>query len=296
MAIDWDKIAEKLADDSAFDLGLDGEEQPVKLTGADLKAFVNQNKSALQARQAEIAARDAELGPLRKYQQDTSALFGQAARIASQPDEPRQPQRATGAAGNLAPADRFEEEYSNDPLFSPFAKRYDEHTERRVRDNILKPFVEQELAPEFQQLKQTNNVLTRLLLDERQRREFREAGEWPEGTDLEKARQYGTERRYLVPGAEQFGLIDFKRVNDDMMTPIRHQKALEAARAEGAEEAATRLRQNTNIIQMPNRGGGGGAKGPSRRVAGSADSVIDAALGEAAQDRETLKLLSALPK
>jgi hypothetical protein len=295
MAIDWDKIAEKLADDTAFDLGLEGEE-PVKLTGAELKAFVAQNKTALQQRQQEIAARDQELGSLRKYRDDTSALFGQAAKIASQPDpDPRQ-QRPTGAAANLTPADRFEEDYGSDPLFSPFAKRYDEHVDRRVRDNILKPFVETELAPELQQLKKTNDTLARLLLEERQRREFREAGEWPEGTDLEKARQYGTERRYLVPGAEQFGLIDFKRVNDDMMTPIRHQKALEAARAEGAEEAAARLRQNTNIIQMPNRGGGGGAKGPSRRVAGSADSVIDAALGEAAQDRETLKLLSALPK
>ena len=294
MPIDWDKIAEKLADDTALDLGLDGEE-PVKLTGAELKSFVKENRAAIQARQAEIAARDQELGVLRKYQQDTSALFGQAARIASQPD-PAQPSRPTGPAGNLTPADRFEEEFGNDPLFSPFAKRYDEHVDKRVKENILKPFIETELAPEFQQLKKTNDTLARLLLEERQRREFREAGEWPEGTDLDKARQHGIERRYFVPGAEQFGLIDFKRVNDDLMTPIRHQKALEQARQEGAEEAAARLRAGTNIIQIPNRSGGGGPQGPTRRVAGSADSVIDAALGEAAQDRETLKLLSALPK
>jgi hypothetical protein len=296
MAIDWDKIAEKLADDTAFDLGLDGEEQPVKLTGAELKAFVAQNKSALAQRQAEIAARDTELGTLRQYQKDTTALFGQAARIASQPDPETRQTRASGPAGNLTPADRFEEEFGSDPLFSPFAKRYDEHVDRRVRENILKPFVDNELAPEFKQLRDTNLTLSRLLLEERQRREYREAGEWPEGTDLEAARKFGLERRYLVPGAEQFGLVDFRRVNDDMMTPIRHKQELEKARSEGAEEAAMRLRTNTNIVQMPNRTGGGGPKGPSRRAGGSADNVIDQALGEAAQDRETLKLLSALPK
>jgi len=292
MAIDWDKIAEKLADSTAFELGLDGEDEPVKMTGAELKAFVNQNKTVLQQRSQELAQRDQELVRLKKYEADTSALFGQAARIASQPDPA--PTRPTGAAANLAPADRFEEEYGADPLFSPFSKRYDEHVDRRVRENILKPFVDNELAPEFKQLRETNLTLSRLLLEERQRREFREAGEWPEGTDLETARKFGIERRYLVPGAEQFGLVDFKRVNDDVMTPIRHKKELELARAEGAEEAAMRLRQTTNIIQMPNRTGGGGPKGPSRGSVG--ESAIDKALGEAAQDRETIKLLSALPR
>lgn len=287
--VDWDKIAEKLGDDLELDLGDD-----VKLKGSDLKQFFTGTKGEMSRRDAEIAARDQELNSLRKYQQDTSALFGQAAQLASQ--ERAQPTQPTGAAAHLTPSDRFEEEYGNDPLFGAFAKRYDEHSRKRVEEEILKPFIENQLAPELKRRDDTINVVTRLLLDERQRREFREAGEWPEGTDLEAARKFGTERRYLVPGAEQFGLVDFRRVNDELMTPIRHQKALEAARQEGAEEAATRLRAGTNIIQMPNRTGGGGPKGPTRRGGSAADDVIGNALNEAAQDRETLKLLSAIQK
>lgn len=296
MPIDWDKIAEKLADDTALELGLDGEE-PVKLTGAELKSFVKQNRDTLSQRQAEIAARDQELGALRKYQQDTSALFGQAARIASQPDpDPRQPSRPTGVAANLTPADPFDEEYGNDPLFAPFAKKYGQKVLRDVQETLLKPFIETQLAPELRARDQKFDVVTRLLLEERQKREFADLREWPEGTDFDGARKLAIEKRYIVPGGEQYGLVDFRRLNDDLMTPIRHQKELAQARQEGAEEAAARLRAGTNIIQMPNRTGGGGPKGPSRRVAGSADAVIDNALGEAAQDRETLKLLQALPK
>jgi len=288
--INWDELADKVADDLELELGED-----IKLKGAELKAFLKQQKADLAARQADIAVRDQELGALRKYQADTTALFGQAARLASAPDpERQQQQRATGAAGNLAPADRFEEEYGNDPLFGPFAKRYGERVMRDVKENLFKPFIEQELAPELRKRDETNRVLTGLLLNERQLREFKEAGEWPEGTDFETARKLGTEKRYYVPGAEQLGVLDFRRLNQDLMAPILQERLIKKAREEGAEEAATRLRQTTNIIQMPNRSGGGGPKGPTREAVGS--SAIDKAIGEAAQDRETVKLLSALSR
>lgn len=294
MPVDWTKLGDTLADDAQFQLGEDQ-----VLSGAELKAFLNSTKAerdGFTAREKSLADQNAAL---KKYQDDTSALFSEAATLARREMDPNQRQQqqpgpGQGLARNLAPADRFEEEYGNDQLFGPFAKRFEERIGKTVQENILKPFIEQQLAPELKRRDDTIQLVTGLLLQEKGRNDFRDIPEWPENTTLDSVRKYGTEHGYFVKGGEQFGVLDYARINQEMMGPIRQERAIKEAESRGEENAALRLRQNAQIIQMPNRNAGGAAKGPSRRASGSADAVIDAALGEAAQDRETMKLLGQL--
>lgn len=294
MPVDWNKLGETLADDAQFTLGEDQ-----VLTGAELKSFLNSTKQERETFAREKQTLAEQNSALKKYQDDTSQLFSEAATLARREMDPNArreaaPAQGNGLARNLAPADRFEEEYGNDPLFAPFAKRFEERMEKQVGERILKPFIEQQLAPELKRRDDTIQLVTGLLLQEKGRNDFRDIPEWPEGTTIDAVRKFGQEKGYFVKGGEQFGVLDYPRINAEMMGPLRQERAIKEAEARGEENAALRLRQNAQIIQMPNRSAGGGPKGPSRQARGSADAVIDAALGEAAQDRETMKLLGQL--
>jgi hypothetical protein len=292
--MDLEALAAKLTDDQELEFA--GE----KIKAADLKSYLTTAKTERERLAADVNRFKTEAETVAKRFQDfeggTSALLKEAARLAADDGSTSRPAALSPAADD----DGFSE-YEKDPLFGPFTKKYGKRVLADVKREVLEPFVNTELTPLLKQMRQTNEQQAALLFDERQRREFREAGDWPENFDLESARKYGRERNYFVPGSvkvlpdgRQAGLVDLRRVHDEVMEPIRRNKWETEIKTKAEQEAMERLRANYQIIPIPNREMTGG--GPKRVVAKgrTADEIIGNSMNEAMKDADTVRRLQAL--
>jgi hypothetical protein len=278
--IKLEEVMAKLADDVSVPLGEDG-----SIKGSDLKSYLSTSQSELSARDKRILAQEAEINRLRKIESDQAALFEAAAR-GVQNDPPLNP-----ADRRQAPLSDDDQEYQalvNDPLYAPFAKK--------VIPRLLKDWetsLDGRLKPEFDELKNQNRYLTRALLNQQTESNYRTAGEWPEGWDLRKVHEYATQRKYFVPGGEQWGMIDVARVHNEVMTPIQREKEIQTIRAQAKEEALREFRSAPNVFQMPNREMGGGKKAPKAKGR-TPDEIFGNAMNEAAQDLDTQRALAGI--
>lgn len=297
--IDLMSLADQLEDDAVLEIG--GQ----KLSGADLKAWANGNRQAVAQYQTQLNTAQGELANLQKrfstFQDSTGALMRAAATEAAR--ELNNPTGNGNGNGNGAPAVQADPEwatYENDPLFSPFARTFERRVLNSIDSSYFKPWVEKELMPHLNDIRRRNQVLEGLLLDERQRREYRELGEWPENYDIEQARKVGMEREYYLPGTVQvdpnsgrrFGIVDVKRVHGDVMGPILQTKRDEEIKSQALEEATRRLRMEGVIIAPPNRTMTGAP--PVRAKGSTAEEIFGNVMEEAGKDLETQRALMAI--
>lgn len=286
MAINLEELATKLADDMEIPLGEDG-----TIKGADLKSWLTENKKQLGGRETQLAESQKEIERLRKYEADTSKLFETAARLAGQEDAAAQAARAAAPPVNSgSPVDDDFAEFERDPLFGQYSKKFSAKMMRDIQSGLFAPWVEKELKPQFEAINRNHQILTNALLEERQSRTYREAGDWPEGYDMRKVVEHGREKKFFVPGGEQFGLVDIRRVHDDVMGPINRQKEIDRIRQEAKEEALREFRQGANVIQLPNREMGGGRK-PVAAKGRTPDEIFSNAMTEAANDLQTQRMI-----
>jgi hypothetical protein len=299
VSLNLNELASKLADDLEVDFGEGG-----KVKAADLKAWATQSQSEIERRDQALSERERQFGDLQNeygnFRKGVTQLFQQAAAEASNGGNQQVNPAALAALRQTGGADDDEfAEYSNDPLFGPFAKKYEKRLLKDFEDRLINPLFEQRLKPYIDQLQQGQQQVANVLLDERQRREYRDLGEWPEKFDLESARRYARERNYYVPGTVYRGadgsiqgMVDLHRVNQEVMTPLRHKALEERLTQEAEEKALTRLRQNFNVIPIPNREMGG--KQQVKAKGSSPDQIFGNAMNEAAQDMNTLRQLQGI--
>lgn len=282
MAINLDEVMSKLADDAMFQL-----DENTSMKGSELKAYLNETRGEIAKRDQTLGQYDAEIKRLRQYEADTSTLFKTAAELAAAegqnpPLDPRlrQQQQSTDD----------EEEYTaltRDPLYAPVIKK--------VLPRALKEYgaeIENRFKPQFDNMTKQNQMLTNALLQMQTEANYRNAGEWPEGWDLNKVIETGRQQRLFVPGGEQYGLVDVKRVHDAVMTPIQRQQEIEKIRAEAKEEALREFRMGANVIQMPNREIGGAKRVIAKGT--KPEDIIANSLNEAGQDLATQRLLQGI--
>jgi hypothetical protein len=293
MPFDLYTLAEKLGDDASIELN--GE----KYTGAEIKQWAGSQRQTLQERDQAIQAERAERAALAKrfeqFEGSTSALLRAAAAQAAQETS------VTNGNGNAAPpVDPEWQTYEQDPLFAPFAKAQEKRIFNQLDNNYFKPWVEKQLNPVVDGLRRQNEVLSTMLIDERQHREYRDLGEWPDKFDLNTARNYGTERGYFVPNTTRqdpstgrtVGIVDLNRVHGDVMGPILQSKRDKEREQEITERVTRELRMNANVINMPNRAMGGPP--PVRAKGKTAEEIFTNAANEALQDPDTQRALAAL--
>jgi hypothetical protein len=294
MALDLYTLAEKLADDASIELN--GE----KYTGAELKAWAGSQRQTLTERETAIAAERAEKAALAKrfeqFEGSTSALLRAAAAEAARDDGAGNGNRNGGGAD----VDPEWAPYETDPLFSPFAKAYSKRVLGELDSNYFKPWVEKQLNPVVDELRRSNQALTTMLIDERQHREYRDLGDWPDKFDLGKARQVGAEKGYYVSGTTRqdpstgrvVGVVDLNRVHGEVMGPILQTKRDADKEAEITERVTRELRMNANVIAMPNRSMSGAP--PVKAKGHTAEEIFGNALNDAAADAETQRALVGL--
>lgn len=287
--MDLDKILEGLPDDTEVDFG--GEIG--KFKAGELKGHVNGIKGRLAQTEQTLLTRTGEVQQLASANREMSALMGEAARqagIETQQEQLRlqQQQRQRGEE-----TDPFNQQYGSDPVLGAFARDYEPHLMRKVSETVIKPLFDKEVSPLLGRMQQENQLLQSLLYDERQAREYREAGEWPENMNFEAARKLGREKGYFVRNGEKAGYVDIPRLHGEVMGPILQQKREDGIRKETEEATARNLRMTGNVISMPARTGGVASK--QVKVKGSsADSIIGGVLEQAAGDLETQRLLTGL--
>jgi len=292
MPFDLFQLADNLPEDATIEL------QGQKYTGAEIRAFANQQRQTLSEREAAIQAeRQARQQVEQRFQQfegSTSALLRAAAAAAAQ-DDGGQQQRQAAPAGS----DEFAV-YENDPLFGPYTKGIKERMIRELDSNYFKPWVEKQFQPAFQRLEQTNRMLTQAYLDERQQREYKELNEWPEKFGLADARKYGEEKNYFLPGTAQqdpqtgrwVGVVDLHRVHSDVMGPVLSKRNEERIRKETEEQTLQNLRKNFNVVPLPNRSVMGNP--PVIAKGKTAEEIFGNAIEQAANDPETQRGLMAV--
>lgn len=289
MAIDWDKVTKGIADDAEF--AVDG--QVVK--GADLKAY-------LQDRNAEISRRpdpktfeqiQAENAALKKQNAEMSQIFGMAANQAAQ--EPNEPVGGRGVAQGLSAAepDEFEQEFGRDPVFGKFSKMFKGRILKDLDGELFEPWVNKQLKPALKQITDRNSMLENLLIESRQKDDFREAGEWPEGMDFRAAREEGIKRGMFVPNGQGAQYVDMRRVRDELMRPVEQERFVSKAKQEAMEEAVRTLRMSGNVIEMPNRGMGQAPK-VVKAKGRTPDEIFGNVVNEAASDTDTQRMLTGM--
>lgn len=272
--MDLDKLFTELPDDVEIDLG--GERGKIK--GAELKTFFSGTRSQLSERDQRLQQNQQEIARLKKYEEDTSALFAAAARMPS--DQPARQEPAVN------PNDY---DPMNDPLLGEPFKKYHERYGKKIREEVAGEF-----TPLIGELRTRNDAVTRALFDERQERQFRDAGEWPEGWSLQKAREYAKEKGYWQPnGGAQWGLADIGRIHGEVTEPIRRAKWEEDTKKNAREEAIRSLRAEGATISIPQRSMGGGGK-PVQVKGKNGEEIISSALAQAGQDMETMRMLEGL--
>jgi len=281
MAINIDELMAKLGDDAPIPLGEDG-----SIKGADLKQYLTSTRGEIENRDKTLAQLQAENARLKKYEADTAVLFRTAAEQAAletqnPPVDPRLRQQP------LSDEDQEYAQLTSDPLYKPMVSKVLPRYLQEREEKLLG-----KLTPEFQKIQQQNQQLTNALLSMQIEKQYRDAGEWPEGFDLKKVIETGRERRYFIPGGEQFGLVDVNRVHNEVMTPIQRQKEIEKARQEGAEQALLQMRQNPNVVMMPNRDGVGGKKLVAKGR--TPDEILSNSMAEAANDLATIRSISGM--
>ena len=274
----------KLGDDFELPLGEDG-----SVKGSELKNYLGSVKGDIETRDKSLAELRAENASLKKYQADTATLFEAAARSAAAegnnppPIDPRMRQQS--------PVSDEDEEINalmSDPLYAPIAKK--------LMPRLLKNFesqLEERFKPQFETITKQNQMVTQALLQQQTAQNFRDAGEWPEGVTLNKVVEYARERRYFVPGGEQWGLVDVNRVHQDLMTPIQRQREIDTIRKEAKEEALREFRSAPNVIAMPNREMGGNGKRLTAKGR-TPDEIFGNSMNEASQDLATQRLLAGI--
>lgn len=275
--MELDKILDKIKDEIELDLG----EDAGKLKGAELKSYLKQKINEISDRDTRLQAANTEIGNLRKYQQDTSALFAAAAQ-----QQPTDERRTQPGAEQL---DEFQASYGNDPLFKDVFGKYEGRISKKMREEIIG-----ELKPLLDGMSSRNEQLTRFSLLEKNQRDFRDAGEWPEGWNYQKAQEYAKDKGYWLPnGGKQYGMADIERIHGEVTEPIRRQKFEETVRQSAREEAVKALRAEGAVISMPQRSMGGGAT-PVQVKGKTGEEILSNALGQAGQDLETMRMLDGL--
>lgn len=288
--MDLATLAEKLADDATIELG--GE----KFTGADLKAYVGGTREVMTQREQELAAERAAHGQTRQrfeqFEGSTSALLRAAAAEAA-----RDTGNGNGGNGN-PPADPDWQLYEQDALLGPFAKAYKKRLMTELDQEYFQPWVQKQLSPLIQQQQRQQELLTTMAIEERQHREYRDLGDWPDKFDLNQARNYGNERGYFVANTTRMdpqsgrtvGVVDLNRVHGEVMGPILQTKRDAEREREITERVTRELRMNLNPIDPLNRTLGGH---PAVKAKGkTAEEIFGNVIQDAAQDPETGRLLS----
>ena len=281
--INIDEVMAKLGDEFAIPLGEDG-----SVKGADLKAYLTETRGGMTSRDKKIADQETEITRLRQIESQQAALFEAAARgVAADGNPPLNPRDRQQQP--LSDEDAEYQALSSDPLYAPIAKR--------LLPRMLKEFeasLDARFKPQFDALSSQNGMVTRALLNQQTVQNYKDAGTWPEGWDLKKVHQYATEKKYLVPGGEQWGLIDVGRVHNEIVGPIERQAEIEKIRKEAKEEAMREFRAAPNVFQMPNREMGGAGKGALKAKGRTPDEIFGNSLNEAAKDMETMRQLEAI--
>lgn len=276
MAFDFDKMFGQVGDDQELDLGAAG-----KVKAGELKSFFAERNREIQSRDQRLQTLEPEVTRLRKFEQDTASVF---TRLNQMPlDEPVA--RAAAADPNL---DEFDKTYGNDPLLGDFAKKYRTKLTKELKEEFMG-----EIRPTIEALNARNDQLTRFSLLERNQRDFKEAGDWPEGWNYQKAQKYAEEKNYWVPGGQPYGVADIGRIHSEVTEPIRRSKFEDDVRAKAREEALEALRKEGVAFTMPNRSMGGGAK-PVEVKGRNGEEIIGNAISQAAQDMETRRMLEGL--
>jgi hypothetical protein len=274
--MDWDKIVGSLADDVEFEIG--GE----KVKGADLKGYFNNQRTTLAQREQALQAAQNDLTAAKKFQEETSALFAAAARMPVDQgggDQDRRPPVLT---------DEFST-YENDPLLGDFAKKFKGRLSKEMREEIIG-----ELKPTLEAIRNETGQVTRFALIDRNQRDFKEAGEWPDGWDYRKAQDYAKEHNYWLPnGGDKYGLADVRRIHTEVTEPIRRSRFEEETRKNAREEAVKALRAEGATISMPNRTMGGGGK-PVQVKGRNGEEILSNALRQAEQDLDTVRMLEGM--
>lgn len=291
MALDLFTLADALGDDASLEIG--GQ----KVTGADLKAWAAEQRSGLSAREKaladERAAHEATRSQYKQFENSTSALFRAAAAEAAKGDQGAAPARV------VDPNDPFAL-YENDPVFGPYTKELKGRLVRDIDEGYFKPWVEKQFNPIIQRQQQTIDMITNAYVDERQRREYRELNEWPDDFNLEAARKFGTEKGYFLQGTARqdpntgqwTGVVDLGRVHRDVMGPTLQKRHDEEVAKAAEEKTLKELRQNFNVIPLPNRSIGG--KPPVQAKGRTAEEILGNTISEAANDPETQRALNAI--
>ena len=289
MAIDWDKVTKGIADDAVF--AVDGQE----VKGSDLKAYLADRNAQIASRPDPKTFEDirAENAALKKQNQDMAAIFNAAAQQTGNEDP--QPVGGRGVAGGLSAADpdEFDQEFGQDPVFGKFSRKFEERLLKNLDGKLFSPWVDKELKPAFKKLADHNTMLQNMLFESRQKDDFRDAGEWPDGMTFEQAREEARKRNLFVPNGQSVGYVDMRRTREELMRPVEQERFVKKAKDEAMEEAVRSLRMSGNVIEMPNRGMGQAPK-VVKAKGRTPDEIFGNVVSEAAGDTETQRMLTGM--
>jgi len=295
MPLDLYGLADSISDDATLELG--GQ----KVTGADLKAWAAQQRSTLTEREAALQVERQQRENLQKtyeqFQNSTSLLFREAARAAAEGGDGS---GANGGAGAPLRGDPDWELYEKDPVFGPYTQKLQERMLKNLDESYFKPWIERQLSPIISRLESRASTAERGWIDERQRREYNELKEWPDKFGLDQARQYGAEHNLWMEGTARqdpqtgrwTGVVDLNRVHQSVMGPELQKRRDEQIRKEAEENTLKNLRQNYNVIPLPNRSMSGSP--PVKPKGSTPEEIIGNSIAEAANDPDVQRNLGAL--